>query len=483
MNKFSFKDPNECKESIELFKHKKYQSVKTIIKFAADKNDISKLCKLRTPLKKNKKTKNELNIKEIDNYLENQQKHKFYKIHDKNSFLNTLKYLFYKIGCGIFVQIKQGKLEMFYPFYNLEYRNNWNLKFNNADTFEDYIKKKKPDDYNFNLKTWTMNGCLVNNWKKGQINDARWAENYDMLQTLCKNRNIQNVEFFINYRDFPVLNRKLHEPNFFIFDKKNQKMTDYKYKTYLPILSCYSSPLYADYMIPSYTEWKMITKKYFPNNSKFNCDNKQIHVKKIEWSNKVSTAQFRGSATGCGITPETNQRLHIASISKKWQSDNRYNEKNQVDGIPFLNAGIVGYNNRDKKDIGKPIDFINIKKLNIHKSNYLTRDEQQKFKYVVYIDGHVAAERLIFEMNSGSVILKVESLYNWMQWFHVLLKPYIHYIPVKADLSDLAEKIQWCKTNDDKCYQITKNAANLFTQINNKHFILDYMTTMLSNFN
>ncbi len=36
-------------------------------------------------------------------------------------------------------------------------------------------------------------------------------------------------------------------------------------------------------------------------------------------------------------------------------------------------------------------------------------------------------------------------------WFSHLLKPYIHYVPVKSDLSDLIEKIQWCRDNDEKC--------------------------------
>ena len=112
----------------------------------------------------------------------------------------------------------------------------------------------------------------------------------------------------------------------------------------------------------------------------------------------------------------------------------------------------------------------------------MSRDDQQYYKYVVYIDGHVAAERLIFELNSGSVILKVESLYNWMQWFHLLLKPNIHYIPVKKDLSDLAEKIKWCKTHDKECYKITQNAKKLFKEINNKEYILNYLQSILSNF-
>ena len=486
MDKYHFKSENECLKSINSVSHPKYKTFKTIIKFAADTDDLNKLRGIRNKNtthknQTNKKTKFE--DKSIESYYSKLDKLKFYRKLDKSSFNNTLLYLFYKIGSGIFVKIVDNKINMFYPFYNINYKNNWSLKFENAASFDEYVKRKRPDDYKYNTKTWSMNGCLINNWKINSINDGRWAEYYDIIRSVCKHRKVNNVEFFINYRDFPSINRKLNEPNFFVYDKMNQNMTECKFKSYLPILSCYSSPLYADYPIPSYTEWKMITKKYYADSSKFACQNKQINVKKIPWNKKVPTAVFRGSATGCGITPDTNQRLKISLLSKNWKEDIRYNEQNNIDGIPFLNAGIVSYNVRDKKDIGKPIDFINIKKLNIPKVNYLTGDEQQRYKYVVYIDGHVTAERLITELNSGSVILKVESLYKWIQWFHPLLKPYIHYVPVKKDLSDLADQIQWCKVNDDKCKKIVENALKLYSKINSKNYILDHMANIFNRIN
>ncbi len=47
-------------------------------------------------------------------------------------------------------------------------------------------------------------------------------------------------------------------------------------------------------------------------------------------------------------------------------------------------------------------------------------------------------------------------------WFSHLLKPYIHYVPVKSDLSDLIEKIQWCRDNDEKCKEISQEALKFY---------------------
>jgi hypothetical protein len=499
MSNFSFKSFNDCKNSINLINHHKYNSFKTIFKFAADKNDIIDLINTRNTFndkikRSHKKSNKGKRINKIKNKIKRSNNNintnlnkklfntKFYSKQNSKSFQNTLLYLFYKMGSGIFVKIINNKIKMFYPFYNLDYINNFDLKFKNAESFKEFLINKRADDYEMNISKWQANGCLLHPWKQNNINDGRWAEYFDMFDTLCKNKKINDIEFFINYKDFPSLNINLNEPNFFIFNNKDTNLNKCKFDTYLPIFSCYSSSLYADIMIPTYTEWKMISKQFYPSNGYMACENKQISIKKIDWDKKIPTAIFRGSATGCGINTNTNQRLHISLISHNWKSNKLYNEFNPVDKIPYLNAGVVSFNARYKKDFGEKVDIINPKLLGFDKVEHMTRDQQQQYKYTVYIDGHVTAERLITELDSGNLILKVDSLYNWSQWFHVFLKPFVHYIPVKKDLSDLADKIKWCKTHDKECYEITINAKRMYSFINNKKIILNYLKSILDNF-
>ena len=40
--------------------------------------------------------------------------------------------------------------------------------------------------------------------------------------------------------------------------------------------------------------------------------------------------------------------------------------------------------------------------------------------------------------------------YDFKTSSETLLQPWVHYIPVKADLSDLVERIHWARDNDDK---------------------------------
>jgi len=60
-------------------------------------------------------------------------------------------------------------------------------------------------------------------------------------------------------------------------------------------------------------------------------------------------------------------------------------------------------------------------------------------------------------------------------WYFPLLQPYVDHVPVKADLSDLEEKIRWCRANDDKCRQIGENAKLFYEKYVARNALLDYV--------
>jgi hypothetical protein len=60
-------------------------------------------------------------------------------------------------------------------------------------------------------------------------------------------------------------------------------------------------------------------------------------------------------------------------------------------------------------------------------------------------------------------------------WYFPLLKPLHDHVPVKADLSDLAEKITWCRDHDDECRQIGENAKAFYEKYVARTALLDYL--------
>ena len=97
---------------------------------------------------------------------------------------NTLLYLFNHISAGIYVKIVNNKIELFMPFENINFKNNWykNIKFdidenldeeNNKTTYHNlmnYIKNRKKiikryNKYEYNVSSWHCNANIINNEK------------------------------------------------------------------------------------------------------------------------------------------------------------------------------------------------------------------------------------------------------------------------------------------------------------------------------
>jgi hypothetical protein len=60
------------------------------------------------------------------------------------------------------------------------------------------------------------------------------------------------------------------------------------------------------------------------------------------------------------------------------------------------------------------------------------------YRYSLNMDGTGVSERMSQQLSSSQLVFKVDSpFYNYYSRFFL---PYVHYVPVKYDLSDLAEK-------------------------------------------
>ncbi|KAG3243710.1 hypothetical protein PI124_g11468 [Phytophthora idaei] len=389
------------------------------------------------------------------------------------------------------------------------------------------------------VKKWWANGNIICNehcrYRNKEDETQYWGDQFltqlrDMLEDACKHRNIADCEFFINKRDYPHLKENLSEPYGFLFDKDDRNpdddipLTEHLYATYAPIMSFYVSKRFADIPFPCSEDWEAATGLVFPQSFRHtHCDRcpcrNSVHCENdwecfcdvgangrkrhgIEgardlftannfrkfykpWEDKVNTAFFRGSATGGGTTIETNQRLHLAHLSNTWKNDPSLNgeaEREAAGGdeelVPLLNAEVTTWNLRDKKIAGKPMTFLRHEEFIFEggRQHFIPIYEQSKFKYILYVEGHCAANRYAFLMRLGSVILKVESrCVADEMWYYPVLKPFEDHVPIKADLSDLAEKIQWCRENDDKCQQIAARANELYEKFVSKEAIHDYM--------
>lgn len=89
-----------------------------------------------------------------------------------------------------------------------------------------------------------------------------------------------------------------------------------------------------------------------------------------------------------------------------------------------------------------------------------------RYKYQIDIDGNTNAWPALFKkLLSGSTVLKIASPHNFRQWYYDELIPWVNYIPVKSDMSDLVEKIYWLIDHDDEAMQIGINGRKLASKL------------------
>ena len=85
------------------------------------------------------------------------------------------------------------------------------------------------------------------------------------------------------------------------------------------------------------------------------------------------------------------------------------------------------------------------------------------YRYQVDVDGWTNSWSLLDKLISGSTVLKVRSALGYRQWYYDKLKPWVHFIPLAADASDLDEVMFWMIAHPDECEAIADSAAT-FTE-------------------
>ncbi|KAJ7620445.1 hypothetical protein FB45DRAFT_930229 [Roridomyces roridus] len=73
------------------------------------------------------------------------------------------------------------------------------------------------------------------------------------------------------------------------------------------------------------------------------------------------------------------------------------------------------------------------------------REEAYGYKYLLDIDGNSFSGRYLGLLRSGSLVFKSTA---FTEFFTPWLRPWEHFVPVRPDLGDLAEKIRWARDNE-----------------------------------
>lgn len=390
---------------------------------------------------------------------------------------NTFNYIFHKFKKGIYIKIRNNRLETFLPFSNAHFVNEYADKLSVPDgDIISFLKKTskyplKLQRVNNQRDTWFANNCLVRHEYPITENDTNIPAIKDMFSELLRKRNIGNVDLFINKRDNPILAEGKYEPYNHMFDSCTHPLVSHKYAAYAPILSMSKTKRHSDILFPTVDDWIRVRShdgRFFPRAS----NDYHPFPEQVPWNCKKNVALWRGSSTGVHITCDKNKRLKLAKLSQRAMLGG--SNTNVI-----IDAGITSWKLRPRKIEGvKHLQTINVTKTGIRLVKPLSFKNHANYKYLIDVEGHVAAYRLGALLGLGSVVLSVES--EFTLWFSKYLEDGVHFVSVKADLSNLQEKLNWLNQNDDLAKQIAYNGRRFFEERLCKEGILDYLSSLLN---
>ena len=164
------------------------------------------------------------------------------------------------------------------------------------------------------------------------------------------------------------------------------------------------------------------------------------------WSQKLNAAVFRGGLTGMS---RSSVRKNGNSITDKCHMIPRCSLVLKTANSTKINAKLTGRTHfMDRQGInGIPIF-----------GESMSQTELLEYKAIIMLEGNDIASGLKWTLYSNSVvIMQHPRMTSWLM--EELLEPWVHYIPLKDDLSDVEEKMQWVLDHDQRAEQIARRGS------------------------
>lgn len=225
-----------------------------------------------------------------------------------------------------------------------------------------------------------------------------------ILLSLTRKVRLPDLEFFVNLGDWPLEKRKPTE-------------------RIHPIFSWCGSNNTRDIVMPTYD----LTESVLETMGRVSLDLMSVQANTgPPWSEKNATGFWRGRDS-------RQERLELVKLSRA--------HPDMIDAA-FTNFFFFKHDESLYGPLVKHVSFFDF----------------FKYKYQINIDGTVAAYRLPYLLAGDSVVLKQDSIYY--EHFYNELQPWEHYIPIRADLGDLLEKIQWARDHDEEVKKIAQTGQH-----------------------
>lgn len=178
-------------------------------------------------------------------------------------------------------------------------------------------------------------------------------------------------------------------------------------------------------------------------------DKKLPHADAVPWEDRINKIYWRGTLSGPDEESDIEQFTRTRLL--------RLVERRPL----IFDAGITGID-----DSTPAIEHAGAKAVKRRYRKFMLRADRfseslPKYKYLLSIEGVAASWRGRELFAAGSVVLLQRG--RWVEFFDASLKPFVHYVPIESDLSDLEQRFVWLEANPDKAKELA-DAASEFSR-------------------
>lgn len=296
-----------------------------------------------------------------------------------------------------------------------------------AETFETMKRNfaiSKKDFIRYRIVDNKLYQCFLDDEKTSKKEEAFEKA----IKTILKLKKLPDVDFIYSHIDGLPSKVNKYNTRFYYEDKRDFYLVKDERKQAPVFTRAKSKDVKEGILIPDYVAlselWPKLQKKIIAVSSD------------VSWTEKAARLHWRGASS-------KTERFNLCELSLKHQN--------------IIDAGFVDTIN-DRK-----IEELKLwGKLDIYqflKRDFANKKEQLNHKYLPVLDGVMCTyPGYHWRLLSNSLVLKQTS--DEIQWFYKALKPYVHYVPIEHDLSDILEKVNWAVLNDDKCQEIVQEATD-----------------------
>ena len=159
-----------------------------------------------------------------------------------------------------------------------------------------------------------------------------------------------------------------------------------------------------------------------------------------DFLSKRDAVFWRGGSTGWGYRPSSRMGLVSRWSGKRSDIDVQFSHLCQEYALP-------GVRERWQPFVGGRVG----------------RAEFLRYKYLISAEGNDKDSGLNWKLRANSVVLMPAPVAeSWLM--EPFLQPFVHYVPLKDDYSDLAEQLAWCRANPSECMRIIDGAHAFMRQ-------------------